>query len=108
MALVQSILDAQGSISDSSSASDILLSRHEKILREYKNSISWPLRTAWPGLVGDCLERAQAIIEFGTPYYIVTKKYDKLKAFEPTIVDCLRVVVYLDKDGYVAVTPKVG
>lgn len=94
--------------STSSSCSDINLTEHEKILRAYVQSIDWPLKTVWPGLVGDCLERAKAIIEFGTPYYVVTKKYDKLKAFEPSVLDCLRVVLYLDKDNYVAITPKVG
>jgi hypothetical protein len=92
----------------SSEASDINLTDHEKILIEFKKSIDWPLKTHWPGLVGDCLERAKAIIEFGSPYYVVTKPYDKLKVFEASIVDCLRVIVYLDKDNYVAVAPKVG
>ena len=96
------------SVSTHSSASDINLTEHEKILLDFKHSIDWPLKTYWPGLVGDCLERAKAIIEFGTPYYVVTKQYDKLRTFQPSLVDCLRVIVYLDKDNYVAVGPKVG
>lgn len=92
-----------------SSASDIQISYNEKILNKFVAQISWPLKTSWPGLVGDCVERAQAIIEFGTPYYVVIKTYNSLKKYDTACVnDCLRVKLYLDKDNYVAITPKVG
>ena len=93
-----------------SSASDILVSQNEKFLNKFVSQITWPLKTSWPGLVGDTLERAKAIIEFGTPYYIVIKTYNSLKKYDTSLVvnDCLRVKLYLDKDNYVAITPRVG
>lgn len=91
-----------------SSASDVNQTVHEKIFSSFKANASWPIKTEWPNLVGDVIERAQAIIEFGSPYYVVLKRYNKLQAHVPTVFDCLRVVLYLDKDNYVAVTPKVG
>ena len=91
-----------------SSASQISVSQNEKILNMFLKSIDWPIKTAWPNLVGDCIERATAIVEFGTPYYVVHKKFNKLNIARPDVFDCLRVIFYLDKDNYIAITPKVG
>ena len=81
---------------------------HEKILQDYLRTATWKVPTEWPNAVGDCLERAQAIIEFGTPYYVTTKLYNKLHHSPGGLYDCLRVVIYLDSKGFVAITPKVG
>ena len=91
-----------------SSASDIQISYNEKILNKFLSKVSWPIKTSWPGLVGDIMERAKAIIEFGTPYYVVFKEYNTLKKYDFAVCDCLRVKLYLDKNNCVAITPKVG
>lgn len=68
-----------------------------------------PERKSWPNLVGSDAARAQAIVRSQGNYYIVlddykaTRKVQEAKAFNPW-----RVIIYLDKDGYVAITPRVG
>ena len=38
-----------------SSASDIQISYNEKILNKFLSKVSWPIKTSWPGLVGDIM-----------------------------------------------------
>jgi hypothetical protein len=91
------------------STGPLCFTHHEEILKEYLRTATWKLPTEWPNAVGDCVERAQAIIEFGTPYYVIKKSYNKLKHSDSEgLFDCLRVVLYLDTKGYVAIKPKVG
>ena len=73
-----------------------------------------PQKKAWPGLVGDCPERAAAIVRWASPYFVVVKPYKRgLKSSAAEDAKYLwshplRVVLQLDKDGYVAKTPRVG
>jgi hypothetical protein len=71
-----------------------------------------PQKRAWPGLVGDCPERVAAIVRYGSPYFVVVKQHKR--SLKASIADelqwshPLRVVLQLDKDGFVAKTPRVG
>ena len=68
----------------------------------------------WPGLVGDCAERAAAIVRYGSPYFVVVKPYKRgLKAVAEQDGKYrwshpLRVILQLDRDGFVCTTPYVG
>ena len=81
----------------------------ERAYREWRNS--WP--KSWPNLVGDCPARASAIVRFNTEYFTVCLPYKiGRKAFKERL-DTLghnpvRVILYLDDRGFVAVTPRVG
>lgn len=73
-----------------------------------------PQKRAWPGLVGDIPERAAAIVRFGSPYFVVIQPFKKSVKANAELEESfkwehpLRVVLKLDKDGYVAKTPRVG
>jgi hypothetical protein len=64
-----------------------------------------PIKTSWPNLVGDNVERASAIIRWGTRYLVWICRHGQAP---PDDVVPYRVVLYLDKDGFVARTPRVG
>ena len=65
-----------------------------------------PQERSWPALVGDCVQRAVAIIRYASPFYTVVVRFKE--PYEYGEVDPLRVVLYLDENGYVAHTPVVG
>lgn len=72
---------------------------------------SWP--RSWPNLVGDTVERARAVITFQTDYFIEVvpfkgqpRVYMDKEGAEYT--PGRRVMLFLDKDGFVARTPVVG
>ena len=79
-----------------------------ELLRWYDRTLFQPygMPRQWPGLVGDTVERASAIVRYGTPYHVVTQPYKG--SIHRSLVDPLRVILYLDEHGYVAVTPKIG
>lgn len=64
-----------------------------------------PVKVAWPNLVGDNVERASAIIKWCTRYQVWVRRHGEevLTDFVPH-----RVVLYLDKDGFVSRIPRVG
>jgi hypothetical protein len=64
-----------------------------------------PVKVTWPNLVGDNVERASAIIKWCTRYQVWVRRLG-----EEPVTDFVpyRVVLYLDKDGFVARTPRVG
>ena len=65
-----------------------------------------PVPRSWPALVGDCVQRAAAIIRYASPFYVVLVHFKEHYEYgEP---DPLRVVLHLDLHGYVAHTPVVG
>jgi len=68
------------------------------------------LESRWPGLVGDCVDRAEAIVRYGSPYYVICVPYkDRVSGrFRPGQDDPLRVIFYLDQNGYIATTPYAG
>jgi len=62
-------------------------------------------KSEWPGVTGDWYDRASTVVRFNSPFYTISVPYkDKAKTFLP--YDPLRVVLYLDEQGFVAVTPK--
>jgi hypothetical protein len=65
-------------------------------------------KVVWPNLVGDCVERAECVVRFASPFYVVCEEYKKRTHHGPLDYDPLRVIFYLDKDGFVAITPKAG
>ena len=65
-----------------------------------------PVPRAWPALVGDCVQRAAAIIRYASPFYVIVVHFKE--HYEYGEADPLRVVLHLDLNGYVAHTPVVG
>jgi hypothetical protein len=65
-----------------------------------------PVPRSWPALVGDCVSRASAIIRYASPFYVVVVAFKD--HYEYGEVDPIRVVLYLDKDGFIARTPVAG
>jgi hypothetical protein len=65
-----------------------------------------PQPRAWPALVGDCVQRATAIVRFCSPFYTIVVPFKQ--PFEYGEQDPLRVVLHLDDNGYVAHTPVTG
>lgn len=63
--------------------------------------------TSFSSVVGMDLFRAKRIIETWG-YYIVVKEFPAIKKKEFFSSDPFRVVLYLDKDGYIGSTPKAG
>jgi hypothetical protein len=61
---------------------------------------------AWPNLVGDNVERASAIIKWCTRYRVFVCRHGE--TFDTSEFVPYRVVLYLDKDGFVSRTPRVG
>jgi hypothetical protein len=62
-------------------------------------------KKSWPNLVGDTVERATAIIRWCTRYQVWVRKHGEAP---PSDSLPYRVVLYLDKDGFVSRTPRVG
>lgn len=65
----------------------------------------------WPALVGDIPQRASAVVTYGTPYYVDVRDYKESFSRKRPYAgpyDPLRIVLFLDRDGYVAITPKTG
>lgn len=65
----------------------------------------------WPALVGDIPQRASAVVTYGTPYYVDIRDYKESMIHKRPYAgpyDPLRVVLFLDRDGYVAISPKTG
>lgn len=63
-------------------------------------------QTSWPNLVGDVVERASAIIRWCTRYHVRVQRLG-----DPPLdaeFNLSRVILYLDKDGFVSRTPRVG
>lgn len=63
--------------------------------------------SSFSGVVGMDTFRAKRIIE-AWGYYVIFKDFPAIKKKELLSSDPTRVIVYLDKDGYVGTTPKVG
>lgn len=67
------------------------------------------LKTSWPNAVGDCVERASAIIRWCSPYYVEVHPYKvSRKTYRNFGYDDRRVILFVDAQGYVATTPRVG
>ena len=73
----------------------------------------------WPGLVGMDIFRARAIVRYGTRYYVKVLPYKKSKdcprppVYDETTGELLppdirRVILWVDTNGYVAITPQTG
>lgn len=65
-------------------------------------------KLAWPSLVGCDVARAAAVIRYGTPYSIEVHTYEivrKAPLFQSSRQNCVHL--YVDKDGYIATTPRV-
>lgn len=70
-----------------------------------------PLKLAWPSLVGSDAKRAECIVRFGSPFYVVSEPYKisrKAQQERFYTYDPLRVILFLDSQGCVATCPKVG
>lgn len=66
-------------------------------------------RSAWPELVGDNIERASAQIRWWGPHLdIELQDYKESKRPQCVGSNPRRVILYLDSQGFVAVTPRVG
>lgn len=69
------------------------------------------VRTRWPEVVGMDAWRASCIVRWGAPYFVTTRPYKTSKSkedAETTTVDRHRVILWLDAEGCVAVTPQSG
>jgi hypothetical protein len=75
---------------------------------QWFDSTYGPTKRSWPNLTGDCVERAECIVRHGSPFYVVCQEYKKRTHHWPLDHDPLRVIFYLDKDGFIAVAPRVG
>lgn len=62
--------------------------------------------TTFPSVVGMDVFRAQRIIE-AWGYYCVVREFPAIKK-KVNGTERKRVILYLDKDGYVGTTPRVG
>ena len=63
--------------------------------------------TEFPKVVGMDVFRAKCIIEpYG--YYCVVKEFPAIKKRQKIDTQPKRMILYLDKDGYVGTTPKAG
>ena len=70
-----------------------------------------PLKFAWPSVVGSDAVRAECIVRFGSPFYVTKEPYKlsrKAHATRTYTYDPLRVILFLDAQGCVATTPRVG
>jgi hypothetical protein len=70
-----------------------------------------PLKMSWPSLVGSDALRAECIVRFGSPFYVVTEPYKisrKAQLERFYTYDPLRVILFLDSQGCVATGPRVG
>jgi hypothetical protein len=70
-------------------------------------------RTRFPELVGDIPERAETVVRLETPFYIVTmpykhETYSYYYHYLEAQSDPLRIIFFLDSNGYIAVTPRCG
>ena len=88
-----------------------VLSNEDKFAK-YHRLRGHTVKSEWPELVGDCVERATAIVRFGSPYYVTTQLYKEglraPRADDTNLYDPLRVIFFLDSQGYIAVTPRRG
>jgi hypothetical protein len=100
------LLDEQ---SEASSQTSVQENDYMQRVRPFERR-NGPLDTRWPGLVGDCVDRGEAIVRYGSPYYVISVPYkERLSGrFRPGQQDPLRVIFYLDQHGYIATTPYVG
>jgi hypothetical protein len=69
-----------------------------------------PEKTSWPNLVGSDVSRATTIVRSFGNYHIVVEEYkvSKRKQEGPKEHNPWRVIIYVDQDGFVAITPRVG
>jgi hypothetical protein len=82
--------------------------RAENYLAWYESTY-WPCKRRWPGLVGDCIERASCIIKYATPYHVQVHPYKVSRKMARDFgTDPLRVILFVDQQGFVATTPRVG
>ena len=77
------------------------------------------LKTAWPGLVGCDAERAACIIRWCSPYRVEVRPYksarmhgtckqmERARIAESSLMEDARVILFVDKHGDVATTPRV-
>lgn len=71
------------------------------------------VRTRFPELVGDIPERAETVVRLETPFYVVKmpykhETYSYYYNFLEAQSDPLRIIFFLDTNGYIAVTPRCG
>jgi len=90
--------------SDSTTDTMELLQKKEKYFQWFVKHFGMP-KMSWPNAVGDVPDRASCIVRYGTPFYTITAPYKTKEVFG---YDPLRVILFLDPDGFVAVRPKVG
>lgn len=68
-----------------------------------------PKVMSWPGVVGSDANRAKAIVRSSGNYHVEIQVYKQAKkALAPSDHNPWRVILYVDKDGFVAITPRVG
>jgi len=93
----------------SSTDTQDLLLKKEKFFQWFVKHNGYPKRK-WPGVVGDWPYRASASVRFNSPYYTVESHYKRGQKYQTNWgpYDPLRVILYLDKHGFVAKTPRVG
>jgi len=96
-------------ISCSTTDTQELSMRKEKLYQWFVKHNGVPKRR-WPGVVGDYPYRASASVRFNSPFYTVESPYKRGQKHQiywgP--YDPLRVILYLDNNGFVAKTPNVG
>jgi hypothetical protein len=69
-----------------------------------------PVQTAWPSVVGLDAERAATIVRSGGPYSVDVHEYKETRSSKRPLLghNPLRVLLFVDQDNCVAVTPRVG
>ena len=82
--------------------------RDDNYLAWYESTY-WPCKRSWPNLVGDCVERATCIIKYATPFHVEVHPYKvSQKTSRHFGTDPLRVILFVDPQGFVATTPRLG
>ena len=86
-----------------------LLHKKEKLFQWWVKHNGSP-KMSWPGVVGDWPYRADCSVRFHSPFYTIQvpykKKFRETRSFGP--YDPLRVILFLDNNGFVAKCPRVG